>query len=189
MPKDWKKGRLGEIAEYNSGRISADELTVLNFITTENMVSERGGITAAASLPSTSLVPLFETGDVLVSNIRPYFKKIWRANCSGGRSADVLCLKARESTFRFYLYRLLWDDAFFAFVMQSAKGTKMPRGDKNHILEYSCVVPTHKILEKFNDLLRPMCELIERNALESRKLAELRDTLLPKLMKGEVEAL
>lgn len=187
MPKAWKKGRLDEIAEYNCGRISANELTILNFITTENMTADKGGVSAATSLPIIDQVPLFDRGDVLISNIRPYFKKIWRADCRGGRSADVLCLKAKAPILQFYLYRLLWDDAFFAYVMQSAKGTKMPRGDKRHILEYGCVVPTTEVLAKFNKMLCPICELIEKNVAESRKLAELRDTLLPKLMKGEIE--
>lgn len=187
MPNGWKKGRLDEIAEYNCGRISANELTILNFITTENMTADRGGVSAAASLPIIDQVPLFDRGDVLISNIRPYFKKIWRADCRGGRSADVLCLKAKAPILQFYLYRLLWDDAFFAYVMQSAKGTKMPRGDKLHILEYGCVVPTTEVLAKFNKMLCPICELIEKNVAESRKLAETRDALLPKLMKGEIE--
>lgn len=62
----------------------------------------------------------------------------------------------------------------------------MPRGDKRHILEYNCIEPNRDSVMKFNNLLRPMCELIESNINESRKLAEMRDALLPKLMKGSV---
>lgn len=150
------------------------------------MVAGKGGVSAASSLSIIDQVPSFDPGDILISNIRPYFKKIWRADRRGGRSADVLCLKAKDSIFQFYLYRLLWDDEFFAYVMQSAKGTKMPRGDKRHILEYNCIEPNRDSVMKFNNLLRPMCELIESNINESRKLAEMRDALLPKLMKGSV---
>jgi type I restriction enzyme S subunit len=78
----------------------------------------------------------YQTDDVLVSNIRPYFKKIWFANRDGGCSNDVLVMRAKEGCDPGFLYYLLSDDNFFDYATATAKGTKMPRGDKGAIMHY-----------------------------------------------------
>lgn len=87
-------------------------------------------------------------GDILISNIRPYLKKIWLADSEGGCSTDVLAFRAKNGHSPNYLYALLMQDAFFQYMMQGSKGSKMPRGDKNQIMHYS--VPTFSSLEEAN---------------------------------------
>lgn len=187
MPEGWKKGKLRDIAGYDNRRIAASSLTVETYFSTENMLPDRGGVTAASSIPQSGEVPLCEEGSVLVSNIRPYFKKIYRATETAGHSADVLCFEAKDSSLQWYLYRLLWGDAFFAYVMSGAKGCKMPRGDKEQILDYGCVIPGADNVAEFNAVVEPMCQRITHCNKESRALAEMRDALLPKLMSGEID--
>ena len=74
--------------------------------------------------------------DVLVSNIRPYFKKIWYATFDGGCSNDVLVFRAKDGVSSRFLHYVLADDTFFDYSMATSKGTKMPRGDKKAIMEY-----------------------------------------------------
>lgn len=188
MPAGWREGALGDLALYGDGRISVKEITPSTYFSTENMISEKGGAVDATSMPEDGFVPSATEGCVLVSNIRPYFKKIVRVNeAVVGRSADVLCFAPRQKELGYYLYRLLWDDAFFAYVMSGAKGTKMPRGDKAQIIAYPCVVPNGDWLSAFNVTI----ETIERLIISSRKeiilLASMRDALLPKLMSGEID--
>ena len=186
MPEGWKKGKLRDIAGYDNRRIAASNLTVETYFSTENMLTDRGGVVAAASIPQSGEVPLCEEGSVLVSNIRPYFKKIYRATETAGHSADVLCFEAKDSSWQWYLYRLLWDDAFFAYVMSGVKGCKMPRGDKEQILDYGCVIPGADNVAEFNAVVEPMCQRITHCNKESRALAEMRDALLPQLMLGRL---
>ena len=186
MPEEWKKGKLRDIAGYDNRRIAASNLTVETYFSTENMLTDRGGVVAAASIPQSGEVPLCEEGSVLVSNIRPYFKKIYRATETAGHSADVLCFEAKDSSWQWYLYRLLWDDAFFAYVMSGVKGCKMPRGDKEQILDYGCVIPGADNVAEFNAVVEPMCQRITHCNKESRALAEMRDALLPQLMSGRL---
>lgn len=186
MPEGWKKGKLRDIAGYDNRRIAASNLTVETYFSTENMLTDRGGVVAAASIPQSGEVPLCEEGSVLVSNIRPYFKKIYRATETAGHSADVLCFEAKDSSWQWYLYRLLWDDAFFAYVMSGVKGCKMPRGDKEQILDYGCVIPGADNVAEFNAVVEPMCQRITHCNKESRALAEMRDALLPQLMSGRL---
>ena len=186
MPDDWREGTISEICSYGSERISVSELTNETYISTENMLANRGGFVNATSLPTTSSTAMFRPGNVLVSNIRPYFKKIIYCSFTGGCSADVLCFQAKNNVVEPYLYCLLFSDTFFDYIVAGSKGTKMPRGDKQQIINYPTVIPHDKILIDFVGLVAPTLSAIESNRDECRNLAALRDTLLPKLMSGEL---
>ena len=128
---------LSSICEYRKGKVAVSSLNEANYISTENMLPNKGGVTAAASLPKASQTQRYCKGDVLVSNIRPYFKKIWQATCDGGCSNDVLVFQAKDGTNPDFLYYVLSDDSFFTYSTATSKGTKMPRGDKASIMRYS----------------------------------------------------
>ena len=106
------------------------------------MLPNKGGITQTAHVPQTGTVSIYQKGDTLISNIRPYFKKIWHATTEGTASNDILIFHPTEKVNDLYLYYLLSDDRFFAYVMTGAKGTKMPRGDKAQILQYPVFLPS-----------------------------------------------
>lgn len=100
------------------------------------MLPNKGGVTEASTLPNIDLTQIYQQHDVLVSNIRPYFKKIWFADQEGGCSNDVLVFRAKEGVDPRFLYYVLADDKFFSHATATSKGTKMPRGDKKSIMEY-----------------------------------------------------
>ena len=127
---------LSDICVYRNERISTNVLNSHTYVSTENMLPDKGGITDAASLPTVSQTSKFRYGDTLVSNIRPYFKKIWFAEYDGGCSNDVLVFSAKEGVDPKYLYYVLANDSFFAYSTATSKGTKMPRGDKTSIMQY-----------------------------------------------------
>ena len=130
------KYKLSDICFYAKGKIDVSDLTNTYYVSTENMLPNKAGVTAALSLPSTAQTQAYQKGDVLVSNIRPYFKKIWFADCNGGCTNDVLVLRAKENTDARFLYYVVSDDAFFNYSSATSKGTKMPRGDKTAIMQY-----------------------------------------------------
>lgn len=141
------KFKLSDICFYAKGKVDVSGLTDTNYISTENMLPNKGGITTASSLPSTAQTQAYKKDDVLVSNIRPYFKKIWFAECNGGCSNDVLVFRAKEDTDARFLYYVLADDTFFDYSTATSKGTKMPRGDKTAIMQYDVPyfdLPTQK---------------------------------------------
>lgn len=108
------------------------------YVSTENMLPNKAGITQASSLPSSGSVSVYKVGDILISNIRPYFKKIWLADRNGSCSNDVLVLQPNKNRCTSeFLYFLLSEDSFFAYATKTSKGTKMPRGDKKAIMNYS----------------------------------------------------
>ena len=138
----------------------------------------------ASSLPQTGKVTAYQTGDTLISNIRPYFKKIWYADCAGTCSGDVLVFRAKHPEQAEYLYSCIRNDRFFDYVMKGSKGTKMPRGDKKQMLTYKIVSnPAAQTI----DFLQTALRQVSITGKESNRLVSLRDALLPKLMSGEID--
>ena len=78
-------------------------------------------------------------------------------------------------------------DRFFDYMVAGSKGTKMPRGDKQQIMSYPVVRPSEESLDLFNGVVMPMLDQISSNRIENIKLKALRDTLLPRLMSGELD--
>lgn len=161
--EEWKECKLSDICDYGKDRIEISSLDNSNYISTENMLPNRAGITTATTLPTGELTPSFEIDDTLVSNIRPYFKKIWKATFSGGCSADVLVFKAKENVSKEYLYYVLADDEFFKYSMTTSKGTKMPRGDKTSIMNYPVKLPPLPTQQKIAAILSSLDDKIELN--------------------------
>ena len=157
---------LGKIADYSSSRISFSALNELNYVSVENLLQDKAGKIPSKCVPSSGNWTKFEIGDILIGNIRPYLKKIWQADCTGGASGDVLVLRLNdESVNSRYLYQILADDKFFDYNMKNAKGAKMPRGNKNAILEYKIPIPSLptqrkivEILDKFDTLVNSIAE-------------------------------
>ena len=187
IPKGWRVGKLGDICSYSTIRISIDNLSPKTYFSTENMLPNKMGAVEASTLPQVGMTTGCEPFDVLVSNIRPYFKKILRVDSICGCSSDVMCFHSTDSKYRVFLYRTLYDDSFFSYIMAGSKGTKMPRGDKQQIMKYPIVLPHESILEHFSNCVEPMLLMVSSFKQESSRLAQLRDTLLPKLMSGELK--
>ena len=151
------------------------------------MLPGKAGAIEATSLPTTPQTTACHKGDTLVSNIRPYFKKIVYCEDACGCSADVLCFTPNQPQYSAYLFSTLYADKFFAFMVAGSKGTKMPRGDKQQIMTYPVVLPSEAELDEFNAIALPLIEQIYSNRAENKRLSLLRDTLLPKLMSGEID--
>ena len=154
---------LNDICVYRNERISTNSLNSHTYVSTENMLPDKGGVTDAASLPTVSQTSKFRHGDTLVSNIRPYFKKIWFAEYDGGCSNDVLVFSAKEGVDPKYLYYVLANDSFFAYSTATSKGTKMPRGDKTSIMQYQIEKVDSPTQKKIAAILSALDEKIAIN--------------------------
>ena len=178
--------KLSDICKYANAKCETGNLTPQNYISTENMLPNKKGIVEASNIP-TGKATCYKVDDILIANIRPYFQKIWKADINGGCSADVLCIRANIESHSPILYWLLHQDAFFEYVMTGAKGCKMPRGDKQHIMNWSIDLPEVQYWADLATQLGSIDQQIAYNRIESINLSNLRDTLLPKLMSGEIK--
>lgn len=174
MREGWRMQELGEIAFYVKDKIEAKRLNSDNYISADNMIGDVGGITKSEYVPVTGKSSHYMEKDILVSNIRPYFKKMWYATFSGGCSNDVFILRVREESVdsKFLFYRLSNQD-FFDFMMAGANGTKMPRGNKNAILNFKVTLPPLETQKKIDSILSGYDDLIENNLKRINILEEM----------------
>ena len=163
-----------------TSKIEVSEINESNYVSTENMLSNKGGITIASSLPDTKSVRKYLPQDILINNIRPYFKKIWYSDMIGGCSNDVFVIRSKENYDSKFLYYVLSSDDFFSYVMANAKGTKMPRGDKKAIQNYE--VPNFSIDEqkRISFVLSEIDKKIEVNKMINKNLEQLSQILFKK---------
>lgn len=185
LPATWQVRRLHDIAEYVTEKISNEKLDENTYVGNDNMLNEMGGKKYSEYVPDKGVSTKYKAGDVLVGNIRPYFHKIWRASCTGGCSPDVLCLRALEGIPSEFLFAVLARKSFFDYDTAGTKGSKMPRGDKTHIMNYP-VVFNKDIAEKFANTVGSILPMVEVLQSENQELSSLRDFLIPLLMNGQV---
>lgn len=177
-------GTLDDICSQSKETVSLEAAQLETYVSTENLLPNKAGLQLSAGLPTSGKVTRYRKGDTLVANIRPYFKKIWYATDEGTCSGDVIVFRANDARYAPYVFFSLCRDEFFEYVMLGAKGTKMPRGDKKQMMTFPiCTNCNSTDLQ----LLHELASMIGTNHAESRQLMRLRDTLLPKLMSGEID--
>jgi type I restriction enzyme S subunit len=169
---------LSDVCDYSEATTSVEGLTLSNFISTDNMMPNRGGIVDAVNLPPANSCCKFEEDDILLSNIRPYFKKIWHATFEGGCSNDVLVLKTKNKKFLpKFVYYSLFQDLFFKHMMNGAKGSKMPRGDQDQIMLFQIPEFEKAHQGKIADLLTLLDEKISLNNHINNELEAMAKTI------------
>lgn len=162
---------LKDIAYYVDESIISDDIVKFQYVTTDCLLQNKEGRTIATNMPPQSCsLTHFMPGDVLIANIRPYLKKIWKADIEGGCSKDVLVIRAKEGHFTEFVYALAMQDSFFENAMLGIKGTQMPRGDKNKIMEFPVYIHSGKEEQKLGELIDKIQKKI---ALNTRMNAEL----------------
>lgn len=171
---------LRDIAEYSSARVVSTTLSESSFVGVDNLLQDRKGKTISTHVPTSGNLAGYQVGDILIGNIRPYLKKIWFADIDGGASGDVLIIHLiNKEVIPRYLYQVLADDDFFAYNMEHAKGAKMPRGNKQKIMEYNIPVPPLSeqerivaILDKFDTLTNSISKGLPKEIELRRKQYE-----------------
>lgn len=170
-PDGVQKIRLGAVAEFSRTKTDSETLDRTTFVGVDNLLPNKRGRIDATHSANTSTVTGFAPGDILLGNIRPYLKKIWHADRSGGCSGDVLAIhvfnNASMPISTKYLYYVLSSERFFLYDQQHSKGAKMPRGSKAAIMEFEIFTPPPKVQQEIVAILDKFV------ALEAELEAEL----------------
>ena len=146
--------KLSEITTLVEDKISSSNISLADYVTTDSLLPNKEGKTIATNLPPTICsLTHYRKGDVLVANIRPYLKKVWLADKEGGCSSDVLVFRAKEGYISSFLYAVLLQDCFFDYAMKGAKGSKMPRGDKEQIMRYELPIFSPQEQENIGNII------------------------------------
>ena len=180
---EWEKRTLEDVSEFSKERMNTQNLSSDNYVATENMLHDYQGIIEASSVPTNTNVIKFNKGDVLLSNIRPYLKKVWFADKNGGCSADVFVFKALSACIPDFLHYIIANDRFINFAMSGAKGVKMPRGDKEQMKTYEIGLPSIEEQKKIAKLLSLLDERITTQNKIIYKLKSLIRGIMVELQK------
>lgn len=138
---EWKK--MSEVSFYPKTRINASELSDNSYIGVENLLKDKLGRTDSTVKPEGSVIQFVEK-DILIGNIRPYLRKIWKSDCKGGTNGDVLCIRVKvpSEVSADYLFHILSSEKFFLYDIKNSKGAKMPRGDKSAVMDFEIPIPS-----------------------------------------------
>lgn len=171
----WDRVKLKQVAFYPQDRIDIDLLTPQNYVGVDNLLQNKEGKKEAEFiLEGVGTTNAYDTNDILIGNIRPYLKKIWFANSKGGTNNDVVVVRSKDikKLNSKFLYCVLCDDDFFEYEMRNAKGVKMPRGDKEAILNYDFPLPpletqekilqSIELVEQQSDFIKSKLEFLEK---------------------------
>ena len=184
VPKGWTVVNLGELSKYAERQISGQSVTRDHYVGMDNMLTNMRGIEPSQYDPPQGNTTQFGRNDILLGNIRPYFQKIWLSDMTGACSADVLVISANSNVPPVFLYAALARKEFFDYDTKGSKGTKMPRGDKAHIMNYPIAFDEDTV-RRFSSHISEVFDKINRTRRENSQLAHLRDWLLPMLMNGQ----
>lgn len=173
-----KTVRLGNVSFYVNDKTDTNDVSIDEFITTDNMLQNKQGIALSVIPPlADSKITSFKRNDILIANIRPYLKKIWYAQFNGGCSNDVLVIRPNKHIDNQFLYYALFRDDFFDFAMKGAKGTKMPRGDKNQIMNFEIPDFDLKTQQSIAKILSQLDQKIALNNQINAQLEQMAKTL------------
>ena len=180
LPKGWVERTLGEVVHLCNNKIPTAETNLSNYISTENLLPDKKGVSSSNSLPNVLNVNHYKVNDTLFSNIRTYFKKVWHADKEGGASNDVLIFRPKNSRILYhkFLFYHISSDIFIDFTVKTARGTKMPRGDKNAIITSKILMP-HDVHEQkaIASILTSLDDKIELLQAQNETLETIAQTI------------
>ena len=178
---EWEEKKLGEVCNVVDDKCDIGSLTIVTYISTENMLQDFEGVKIASKLPNSGSFTRFNKGDILFSNIRPYLRKVWQAVFDGAASNDVIVFRTLDGYDRLFVSQVIKSDRFIAHSMSGAKGVKMPRGDKKMMLDYLFSIPSLPEQQKIADCLSSLDDLIAAQQEKVEALKEHKKGLMQKL--------
>lgn len=174
---------LREVAPFTTSRTNFDKITASNYITTDNMLQDFEGIVQYSGEPQKGSVIEYKRGDILMSNIRPYLKKIWLADRDGGCNPDVMVFRPTSDVLPEFVFYMIRTQSFVDYVMSDVKGMKMPRGKKDNIIRYSIPVPELSVQKQIVDEISVQETEIAKSKAIIKESAKLKQAILDKYLK------
>ena len=188
VPTGWKIGVLSDIAKTVKKQLSPTDLHAgLNYVGLEHIPRKSLSLVDwddASGLESAKAA--FRKGDVLFGKLRPYFHKVVIAPFDGVCSTDILVCQPTKPSYRGISAQHLFSEELIAYADRLSNGAKMPRVNWGDLAAYQVVLPTEVVSDAFSNAIDPLIERIIHNVHEAKTLASLRNTLLPRLISGQL---
>lgn len=185
---DWKEGVLGDVAENIKKSIKHDTIEKgTKYIALEHIDKRNISLNSFNNADNVqSNKYKFKVNDILFGKLRPYFHKVCFTSFEGVCSTDILVIRPKLKSFFAYCLFAFFQKDVVDFANSGSEGTRMPRTNWNILSNYPILIPPNELILNFNKIVVPIISKIESNQTQIRTLEKMRDTLLPKLMGGEV---
>jgi type I restriction enzyme S subunit len=177
MGSEWPTVPLGELVEMSADKIETKSIPAKCYVSTDSMLPDFGGVSFNRATPSVAKTSSFSKDDILFSNIRTHFRKLWIADRNGGCSNDVIVFRSKENVHPRFMFYSMMDERFIQHTVQTSKGTKMPRGDKSAIIQYNTVLPPLPEQKSIAHILGTLDDKIELNRRMNATLEEMAQAL------------
>ena len=183
-------GKLKEIVLKTNRTIKKDKINKslkyypIDVLPKNNIILQDGKSIEEAQ---SSLIE-FNKNEILVGAMRVYFHRVCLTNNSGITRNTTFVLKPKDEDYLYYSLLTLYQESFINYANITSKGTTMPYAVwENVCSEFDIYIPTKEELEEFNIVCKAIINKMNINQAENQKLEQIRDTLLPKLMNGEID--
>lgn len=193
MPDNWVKGTLGQIAELKTNSFSPTKNpdTFLEHYSIPTYDEKHFPVFEIASRVKSNKY-ILTPSSVMISKLNPDTKRIWRPLCLTDHavcSTEFMVYEAINPKHKDYLYSIIDSPMFSAFLCAHTTGStnSRQRATPSVTLTYPVPIPPDDVVDEFCSIVSPLYDLIGTNTLENQKLAGVRDSLLPKLMSGEID--
>ena len=188
IPNGWRLGTLGELVQLRTDRVDATPAkNITRYIALEDMPSKSINLSNfQLGSAVNSSITAFKKGDILFGSMRPYFHKVGLASFDGITRTTTFVLRPQKDCFRNFSLMHFFSDDVVAHATTASVGTTIPYVRWDSIESYRIPIPPDSLLEAFEKTVSPLVQCIAGQGEEAHTLATLRDTLLPKLLSGEL---
>ena len=193
LPSDWRIVTLGEVATISNksfNPLKEPEILLEHYSIPAFDEAKFPVFELSTSIKSNKFI--LDTSCFMISKLNPATKRVWKPYCLTGNavcSTEFIVYKAKNKSFTNFLYSVIDSSSFSDFMCSHVTGSTGSRQRTTPLdtLSYELVLPSEDALAEFLSLVSPMYAQIRNNAIENDNLKRLRDSLLPKLMSGEID--
>lgn len=193
LPSDWRIVTLGEVATISNksfNPLKEPEILLEHYSIPAFDEARFPVFELSTSIKSNKFI--IDTSCFMISKLNPTTKRVWKPYCLTGNavcSTEFIVYKAKDQSITDFLYSVIDSGSFSDFMCSHVTGStgSRQRTTPSDTLSYELILPSEDELAEFQSLVSPMYAQMRINAIENDKLKRLRDSLLPKLMSGEID--
>lgn len=193
LPSDWRIVTLGEVATISNksfNPLKEPEILLEHYSIPAFDEARFPVFELSTSIKSNKFI--IDASCFMISKLNPTTKRVWKPYCLTGNavcSTEFIVYKAKDKTFTDFVYSVIDSNSFSDFMCSHVTGStgSRQRTTPSDTLSYELILPSEDELAEFQSLVSPMYAQIRINAIENDRLKQLRDSLLPKLMSGEID--
>lgn len=187
--ESWTKGKLSDVLYLSKDTTKPGALNELPYLPIDIIPMNSFALTEfKPNEEAKSSLITFNENDILIGAMRVYFHRVCIAPCKGITRSTCFVLRPHDSDYLSFALLTCDSNEAIDYAQLTSKGSTMPYAIWDGGLgDYSIPIPPKNIAKNFNDIAKPMISIIQNSYFENKNLKDLRDSLLPKLMSGEID--